>query len=212
MRSIVVPAVNTRSVVVARQHLALAERMGTAAQIDCADGRFVRHRTLGPAALARLNSPLNLELHLMVEAPDRWLEAATALHAKRIAFHIEPLRDPRPFIAALRVHRMVAVAALNPTTPPNRLLPILPHLGGVLLLGVTPGPTGGRFHPNVLKRAAQLHRRHPKLSISIDGGLSARTIRAAVRAGATRLVIGSRIFDTADPVTAYRTLVGVARA
>jgi ribulose-phosphate 3-epimerase len=206
MRATVVPAVNTRSVVVARREFALAFRMGREVQIDCADGQFVRHRTLGPNALVRLKPSGSVELHLMVREPHRWLPAAIAIKARRIAFHVESVPDPRPLIAALRVHRISPVAAANPRTPISRLTALIQMVDGLLLLGVSPGPSGGRFHPATLRRVRTLRRLFPRTEIGVDGGLSVRNISAVAAAGASRLVVGSSIFNTKHPLASFREL------
>ncbi len=206
MRAIVVPAINASTSVRARRQLALAARMGDQVQIDCADGRFVRRRTLGPNATGSLLGRPGIELHLMVNEPHRWLPVAIRLGAKRVAFHVESLPDPRPLIAALRVHRIAPIAAANPRTPLKRLLLLRSMVAGFLLMGVDPGPSGARFHPDTFRRVRTLHRRFPRFEITVHGGVDADTRSELSAAGATRLTVGSAIFNSPDPLLAYRTL------
>lgn len=206
MHVTVVPSVNATRADVARRHLRLASRMHRAVQIDCADGKFVRWRTLGPAAIVRLAPMGSVELHLMVKDPQTWLPAALALAVDRIAFHIEAVPDPRPLIAALRIHRIAPVVAINPKTPLGRLTKWARFFSRFLVLGVSPGPSGSPFHPNTLGRVRHLRGRFPQAEVGVDGGISSGTVQAAARAGANRLVVGSAVFATTNPIASYRTL------
>jgi ribulose-phosphate 3-epimerase len=185
--------------------------MHRSVQIDCADGKFVRWRTLGPDAVVHLAPTGSVELHLMVKDPQVWLPAALKLSVDRIAFHIETVPDPRPLIAALRVHHIAPVVAINPKTPLGRLTKWARFISHFLVLGVSPGPSGSPFHSNTLGRIRRLRNRFPRAEVGVDGGISSRTIRAAARAGANRLVVGSAVFATTNPIASYRTLAQLVR-
>lgn len=142
----------------------------------------------------------------MVRDPLRWLPVALAIHARRVAFHVEAIQNVRPLIGILRAHRIAAIAAINPRTPLARLFPLARAIQGVLLLGVTPGPSGSRFYPSVIPRVRTLRKRFRWMELSVDGGVSGRTITSLVSAGANRLVVGSALFDAPDPIAAFRSL------
>lgn len=147
----------------------------------------------------------------MVTDPQIWLPVARAVRAQRVAFHVETAPDLRPLVAALRVHGITPVAAINPSTPFSRLTRLLPRVRAVLLLGVIPGPSGGKFRPAALARTRALRRRHPGLSIGIDGGLTPERAETARRSGCDRIVVGSGIFQTPNPLAAFAAYANAVR-
>jgi ribulose-phosphate 3-epimerase len=180
--------------------------------VDVMDGRFVPNLTFGApvlAALARRTS-LPLDVHLMVEDPDRLIEAHLAAGARRIAVHWEATVHLDRTLAAIRAGGAEAGVALNPATPIALLDEILPALDFVLLMSVNPGFSGQPFLPYVLDKSRRLRAaiaaRGLHCSIAMDGGIGHGNVAAAVAAGVDTLVAGSAVFAADDPAAAMRAL------
>jgi ribulose-phosphate 3-epimerase len=178
--------------------------------VDVMDGRFVPNLTLGPpvvAAMAR-RTRLPLDVHLMVEDPDRLLAAYLDAGAARLAVHWEAALHLDRTLAAIRARGVAAGVALNPATPVELLADILQACDFVLLMSVNPGFAGQAFLPYVLdkaRRLAELSASRP-IEIEIDGGIGPETIAAATRAGVSTFVAGSSVYGAADPAAAIRAL------
>jgi ribulose-phosphate 3-epimerase len=184
--------------------------------VDVMDGRFVPNLTFGApvvAALAR-RTRLPLDVHLMVEEPDRLVEAHLSAGARRIAVHWEAARHLDRTLTAVRAGGAEAGVALNPATPVAVLEEILPAVDFVLLMSVNPGFAGQPFLPYVLDKARRLRAmiaaRGLHCSVAMDGGIGHGNAAAAVAAGVDTLVAGSAVFAAADPAAAMHALRAAA--
>lgn len=168
-------------------------------QIDIMDGTFVRGRSWAdPAAVARMRSRAQFELHLMVRDPRKhMLRWAREKRVRRVIFHIEATRSAAAVCAILAMAYELGwetAIAVNPRTPLSRLKYFIEDIDAVMLMGVTPGKSGQRFMPATLKKIAAAAAAWD-LPIAVDGGVDAETAPAMLRAGATRLCSGSAIFS-----------------
>jgi ribulose-phosphate 3-epimerase len=182
--------------------------------IDVMDGHFVPNLTMGPAIVASLRrvTRLPLEVHLMVEQPQRFVEAFLASGADSLIAHQEVLDDPWPFIRQLHAAGKKAALAVRPDTPVETLEPYLPELDLALCMTVQPGFSGQKFLPESVERISRLHAligsRNPACELEVDGGITRETGRIAVRAGANVLVAATSIFaDPEGPAAAVRHLL-----
>jgi ribulose-phosphate 3-epimerase len=180
--------------------------------VDVMDGRFVPNLTIGPpvvAALAR-RTRLPLDVHLMVEDPDRLLGAYLDAGAARVAVHAEAAVHLDRTLEAIRSRGAAAGGALNPATPLAALDEVLERCDFVLLMSVNPGFAGQAFLDHVLDKVRRLARRlalaGARQAIEIDGGIGIGTIGAARAAGASVFVAGSSVYGAADPAAAIRAL------
>jgi ribulose-phosphate 3-epimerase len=180
--------------------------------VDVMDGHFVPNLTLGPpvvAALAR-RTRLPLDVHLMVERPERLLDAYLAAGSARLAVHFEAAGHLDRLLGAIREGGARAGVALNPATPVECLVDVLHRCDFVLLMSVNPGFSGQAFLPHVLDKARRLAalaaERALELPIEIDGGVTIANAAACVRAGVRTLVAGSSVYAAADPADAIRRL------
>jgi ribulose-phosphate 3-epimerase len=202
----------------------LADQVAAAARggaqlvhVDVMDGHFVPNITLGPPVVASLHraTPLPLDVHLMIENADRYLQAFVEAGAAWVSLHQEAVPHLQRQVAFLRERGVRAGVALNPATPLVTLDEILPELDYVLVMSVNPGFGGQKFIPAALEKIRRLRaiigERGLKAQIEVDGGVDAGNIRALVEAGAEVLVAGSAVFGHGDPEAAARRLIEAAR-
>ncbi len=193
--------------------IAAAERGGAdTLHCDVMDGHFVPNITFGAVVVAAVHArtTLPLDVHLMVDEPERWLEDFHAAGARVITIHAEGTRHPQRALAEIRRLGCRAGLALNPATPPDALDYLWGEFDEVLLMTVNPGFGGQRLLPAVLDKVAAVsaaaNTRGFAVPVVVDGGVDAATIQAAAAHGATAFVAGSAVFGTKDPAAAIRQL------
>jgi ribulose-phosphate 3-epimerase len=196
---------------------ASAERGGAdLLHVDVMDGHFVPNLTFGPPVVSALRrrTRLPLDVHLMIEAPERSLGAYLEAGAARVAVHVEAVVHLDRLLAELRAARVAAGVALNPSTPVDALAEVLHACDFVVVMAVNPGFAGQAFLPRALEKtrrlAAIVAERGLATTIEIDGGVSAANAADCVRAGATTLVAGSSVYGAVDPAAAVRLLRAAA--
>ena len=199
--------------------LALCERGGAdLIHVDVMDGHFVPNLSFGIPVLAALRrrTRLPLDVHLMVSNPDRLLDEYLQAGAANVAVHWEVAPHLDRLIDRIRQKGARAGVAVNPSTPVELLVDVLPRLNYVLLMSVNPGFSGQAFLPRVLDKARRLARliRENGLSVEIamDGGIDRGNIRDVVSAGVEVCVVGSGIFAADDPLAAMSELRDRARS
>lgn len=180
-----------------------------ALHLDIMDGHFVPNLSYGPdfAAMAKRVAPtLPLNVHLMVEHPEPYIERFIAHGAESVQIHIEIPHDPIPLLS--RIHELGAKAGLvaNPETPVERLFPYLEQVDEILLMSVHPGYGGQSFIPEVLPKIATLRAQAPDLNIMVDGGINNQTAAACASRGANQFVAGSALYRCADLTDAVAQL------
>jgi ribulose-phosphate 3-epimerase len=184
--------------------------------VDIMDGRFVPNLTIGPPVVAHLRTQCVagafLDCHLSCADPGALVEPLAAAGASSVTFHWEAVGGDaaaaRALAAKIRRLGMRAAIALKPSTPAEGVAALAEdgELDMVLCLSVEPGFGGQSFMPSVLPKIAGLRARCPRLDIQVDGGVNARTVREAARAGANVLVAGSAVFGASDPAAAIAFL------
>ncbi len=181
--------------------------------VDVMDGHFVPNLTFGMpivAALRRITS-LPLDVHLMIEAPERYLEAFARAGADRLIVHVEACPHLHRVIQAIRGLGLRAGVALNPATPLSALEEILPEVDQVLIMTVNPGFGGQAFIKRMLDKVRRARRMIDTLGqfieLEVDGGVGPENAPTLVEAGATVLVAGASIFEAPEgPAEALRRL------
>jgi ribulose-phosphate 3-epimerase len=178
------------------------------------DGHFVPPITLGPAVLGALREhvgpAIDLDVHLMVERPDRHVAAFASAGATGITFHAEATPHVHYTAHAIREAGCRAGLAVNPATPPAIYGELDVDLA--LCMTVNPGWGGQPFigsSPDKLRRIAALLA--PGTELEVDGGIDASTAGICADAGATLFVAGTAVFGAEDPAAAYRAIAGAAR-
>jgi ribulose-phosphate 3-epimerase len=183
--------------------------------IDVMDGHFVPNLTFGMPIVeaARRVTDLPLDVHLMIERPDRYVEQFREAGANTMTIHAEAVEDPRPLLDRIRKLGAVAGLAVNPPTPLAKIEACLPHCDLVLAMSVMPGFGGQEFDPVALGKIRDLRaRRNLDVLIEVDGGVNPETVGACAEAGADLLVCGAAIFHTDDYAAAIHELVSLAAA
>ncbi len=186
-----------------------AEAAGAdALSLDVMDGAFVPPITFGAQMLAAIRpiTALPIEAHLMVEQPERQIDAFAEAGANCITIHIEATRHPHRALQQIRAHGCEAGITLNPGTPIAALDPLLTECDRIQIMSVNPGWGGQQFIPNSLTRIRDARDRldaagRPEAPVAVDGGVNADTIAQITNAGATWLVAGSAVFNNKESVT-----------
>jgi ribulose-phosphate 3-epimerase len=180
--------------------------------VDVMDGHFVPNLTFGAPlvrALRRLTN-LPLDVHLMVERPERYLGEFADAGTSVFTFHPEATIHVQRHLATVRQLGMLAGIALNPSTPVTLLEEILDDVDLVLIMSVNPGYGGQSYLSNstdkIQRTRALLDRRNSRAVLEVDGGITHETIATAWGAGADTFVAGTAVFGAPDPAHAVREL------
>ena len=185
-----------------------------AAHIDVMDNHFVPNLTFGPPMVSRLQevSPIPLDVHLMIDDPDRWAPGYAELGAYSVTFHAEAAKDAVALARRLRDIGARAGIALKPGTAVEPYLELLPEFDQVLVMTVEPGFGGQTFIDAVMPKLVALRAAVGERDVwlQVDGGIDERTIGIAAEAGADTFVAGSAVFRAADPAAQVELLRSIA--
>jgi ribulose-phosphate 3-epimerase len=174
--------------------------------VDVMDGHFVPNITIGAPVVAAIRSvtSLPLDVHLMIERPERYISDFVEAGADIITVHVEASPHLRSTIEAIKDLGVKAGVSLNPPTPIGAVEEIIAHVDLVLVMSVNPGFGGQSFMPETLPRIADMRKLldNGKLGaeLEVDGGINADNARGIVEAGADVLVAGNSIFKARDGV------------
>ena len=180
--------------------------------VDVMDYHFVPNLTIGLPVVQSLRgaTTLPLDVHLMIEAPDRWAPGYAETGAYNVSFHAEAAEDPLALAKDLRAAGSRAGLAIDRDTLIEPYLDLLPHFDTLLIMTIKAGFGGQEFLPEMLEkvRVARQHARagHLELRIEVDGGIAEDTIEAAAEAGADAFVAGTAVYSAEDPAAAVRAL------
>jgi ribulose-phosphate 3-epimerase len=180
--------------------------------IDVMDGHFVPNITIGPliTAAARRVTQLPLDVQLMIEAPDRYLEAFVDAGASVVTVHAEAVPHLHRTLTRIRELGAKAGVALNPSTPVDAVREVVAEIDQLLIMSVNPGFGGQRFIPRSIAKVEAASRLlaagGSEAAIEVDGGVDTSNAAELVRHGATVLVAGASIFGTSDATAATQAL------
>jgi ribulose-phosphate 3-epimerase len=182
--------------------------------VDVMDNHFVPNLTFGPQMVGRIQdtSPVPLDVHLMIDQPERWAPEYAELGAASVTFHLEAATEPVALARRLRAIGARAGVAVKPATPVEGLFDVLDEFDQVLVMTVEPGFGGQSFMPETMPKLRRLsdeaRRRGSSVWLQVDGGIGESTIAQAAEAGADTFVAGSAVFGATEPdaaITALRT-------
>jgi ribulose-phosphate 3-epimerase len=182
--------------------------------IDVMDGHFVPNITIGPLIVEAVRpvTKLPLDVHLMIENPDQYIEAFAKAGADYITVHVEACKHLHRTIHYIKSFGIKAGVVLNPATPVDSIQHVLADIDMVLLMSVNPGFGGQKFIPEVLPKIRKVKEmadlKGKKIEIEIDGGVNSETAKLCIEAGANVLVAGSAIYNQEDYEAAISLIRG----
>ena len=180
---------------------------------DVGDGHFVEPITIGPIVLESIAEPIHarggaIDVHLMVDNPERHIPQVARAGGDSVTFHVEVTDEPAALIALAREHGLGAGVAFNPQTEVARAAAAADGADLCLCMSINPGYSGQQFMPEALPRIRELRGLlPPDVYVQVDGGVGAENVREVRDAGAELLVAGSAVFAHGDLQASYRGLV-----
>ncbi len=184
--------------------------------VDVMDGHFVPNISIGIQVVKSLSQAtrLPLDVHLMIERPERYIEEFVRAGAARVLIHQEATVHLDRALSMIREFGAEAGAAINPATPVAMLGDVLDKLDTVLVMSVNPGFGGQKFIPGAMEKIRLLNewraRYNQSFRIEVDGGVDMENAAALAQAGVNTLVAGTTIFHGHDPASATRQMRKVA--
>ena len=176
--------------------------------VDVMDGHFVPNLTFGPKMVADLHraTRLPLDVHLMIEAPDEWVDRYVDAGAAYVVVHVEAARAVSPTLSRIRARGARAGITLNPATPVEAILPYLAEVDLALVMSVNPGFGGQKFIEGALGKLQRLRKeidaRRLAVELEVDGGVKLDNVHRVIEAGASVIVAGSAVFEAPEGVEA----------
>jgi ribulose-phosphate 3-epimerase len=178
--------------------------------VDVMDGHFVPNITIGPPVVRAVRAATRrfVDVHLMIEPVDPFLESFAAAGADLVTVHVEATRHLDRTLAAIRELGVQAGVALNPATPALSVRHVLDRVDVVLAMTVNPGFGGQRYLPSVEPKIAELRAMigARPIRLEVDGGIDATTVSSVVVAGADTIVAGTAVFGHTDRAASIRAL------
>ncbi len=168
--------------------------------VDVMDGHFVPNITMGPFVVewCRKTTQLPLDVHLMIEKPERYIDAFAKAGASGLTVHVETCPDMYNTLKQIKSAGCWAGVVLNPATPVSQIEPYLAEAGLVLVMSVNPGYSGQKFMPESIDKVAAIRKKLDALGSSawleVDGGIDVNTLPKMKEAGATAYVAATAIF------------------
>lgn len=213
----IAPSILSADFTILGQQIAAAERGGAdLIHVDVMDGHFVPNLSIGVPVVRSIRkvATVPLDVHLMIEEPDRYLDAFVDAGAGMISVHLEVLPHLHRTLQAIKELGAKAGVAINPSTPVGALEEVGGMVDHVLVMSVNPGFGGQTFIPRSESKIravrALLDRQGNAAPIEVDGGVDTSNAARLVEAGVTILVAGTSIFGTGDPERAVRDLRAAA--
>jgi ribulose-phosphate 3-epimerase len=181
--------------------------------VDVMDGHFVPNITMGPFIVetCRRITKLPLDVHLMIEHPERYIEAFANAGASGLTVHVETCPDIVGTLRQIKSHGCRAGAVLNPETPVGAIQTALPEADLILVMSVHPGYSGQHFMPEAIKKVSEIRKKLDALRshawLEVDGGIDVDTLPKMKKAGATAFVAATAVFKNPEgPAAGVRAL------
>jgi len=195
----IIPAVLESNAKRFEKSLKIAELLSKKIQVDVADGKFVKNKTVGIDILKKIKTKSKIEFHLMVKNPKKYIDAISK-KADLIAIHCE-IPNFQKFIS-----KKVKAVAINPGTSVKKISPVAKKIKKIIVLTVHPGEQGRRFIQSALKKIKQIKGMNKNIIVQVDGGINDKTIKLAEKAGADEFVVGHYIIKSKTPELNYKKL------
>lgn len=197
----IIPTIIANSYKELEQKIKQVEPYADRVHIDIMDGVFVTSRTIdGPSEVEKLETDLNIEVHLMVSKPEnriiRWLET----RADKFLVHVESTTKMKEIADMVHDADGKLFAVLNPETAHAVVKPFIDELDGIQVMTVHPGQYGADFVEDAVKKIEDVHYFYPDLPLQVDGAIHKLTAQKCIHAGATILAVGSHILTEGKSV------------
>lgn len=174
--------------------------------IDIMDGTFVPGMTANISELGEVSEFFNLEIHLMVKNPERYLSDCASVLAKRVYIHYEATENLGQTLSAMEKYSFQKGVVLNLETQTVLLAPYKENIGAVLCMAIIPGAQGREFMPEVLQKVKEVRVMSSRWIVGVDGGINKNDVCGVFSAGGDYAIVGSGIWTKQDPVVALREL------
>ncbi len=212
----VIPVINCPDVACVQKKIAIAKTFlvdGDLLHLDVTDGSFATHKTWAdPMQWVKLKPPFGLEVHLMVDHPELYVDDWLVAGARRLIIHAESLtlQSMKEILSTAERYHVEVMLSSKPESDAEDILPYLEHFHSFQVLAVQPGPEGQQFLPFVCEKIKFLKEEFPDAIIEVDGGMNPETARQVKEVGADTIASESYIFDSAtDPKKAYEELSAI---
>jgi ribulose-phosphate 3-epimerase len=169
-----------------------------AIHVDIMDGHFVPNMTFGAPVVAKMKSKKPLHAHLMIDNPDKFIADFAKAGVEMIIVHSEACKNLKATILKIKKLKVKAGVSIKPKTKVSAIKNVLNIVDEVLVMTVEPGFGGQEFMKSMLPKIKELRKLKPNLDIAVDGGVSDKTAKLAIAAGANVLAAGSYIFKAKD--------------
>lgn len=169
--------------------------------VDVMDGHFVPNLTIGAPVVKsiRKSTKLPLDVHLMIENPEKYVNDFISAGSDIITFHLETVKDPIPLIKKIQNSGVKVGVSIKPKTPVNDVMPFVKDLDLVLIMTVEPGFGGQKFMNECAEKIKEIKKlAHENLIIEVDGGINDKTAKICTQYGANALVAGNYIYKSED--------------
>lgn len=211
----VIPVINCQDADCARKKIEIARTFletGDLLHLDVTDGSFATYRTWAdPLEWVKLQSPFGLEVHLMVDHPEEYVDNWLVAGARRLIVHVESLnpRSMHEILSLAERHHVEVMLSSKPESEAEDIEPYAKHFHLFQVLAVQPGPPGQLYLPFIDDKIRFLREEFPDATIEVDGGMSPLTVWRVKALGADAVVSSSYIFDGGDPKKAYEELSAI---
>ena len=210
----VIPSINCPNFREAEKRIKQAESFlptdGRWIHVDVSDGKFSDTVSGGsPEELKSLNTDLNIEVHLMVENPDRIIEDWLIAGVKRLIVHLQAMRDPRFILDICKRYGAEAMLSFDPTISEEEGLPYINDFHAFHILTVFPGPSGQEKQQGWTRKVEFLREKSPTAIIEVDGGVNLETAKKIKDAGADTVISSSYIWNSVNIKDAYQSLLKI---
>ncbi len=212
MKRLIAPSILSADFARLGEEIAAVEKAGAdVIHVDVMDGHFVPNITIGPPVVAKIRrcTKLPLDCHLMIEEPEKYIEAFAKAGADWISVHVET-SDLNELLPAIKKLGVKAGAVINPPTPVEKIFPYLGLADFILVMTVNPGFGGQEMIDDCLEKISTLKRvmkeKGIDIPVEVDGGVNAETIEKTIAAGSDVIVAGSAVFGSKDYAKAIAAL------
>lgn len=207
----VIPAILTNDPKQLQEKLTLFKSHTNWFHIDVVDGIFAPNTTCNLFELGEVHQYANLEIHLMVQNPEKYFEDCRSVGAKRVVFHAEATKDLTGAGEKARSFGFQMGIAINLQTEISVIESVKNSIDSLLLMSIVPGFQGQEFIPSVLAKTREARKLFPEMLIGVDGGIGKDNIKEVFSAGASYAVVGSKIMKAENPIEALRELEEMVR-